>query len=178
MGDGQGHGCQPLGCRVHHDHGVLLPKLASRLVPNTSPQVDDFFAMTVHATRPADFFSTGEVLDERISHGLEALADASMNSGVCDYPSPSIGRRSERKFYIAVALVAPCARSSTRCFHCVQDFRVQSPIARPPMSLSMGCLRDIWANGTSGPASSCLPECGGWRLQTRSRGGANGRSNP
>src|SRR5438132_1341675 len=97
MGDGQGHGCQPLGCRVHHYHGVLLPRLASRLVPNTSPQVDDFFAMTVHAARPANFLSTGEVLDKRISHGLEALADASLNSSVRDYPSPSIGRRSERK---------------------------------------------------------------------------------
>jgi hypothetical protein len=59
---------------VDDDHGVLAPRLAARAVAQTAPEVDDFLAILVDATRAPELAPTSKVLDERLPHRLESLA--------------------------------------------------------------------------------------------------------
>jgi hypothetical protein len=71
VGERQDHRGEALGRRVDHDHGVRAPRLAARPVAHTAPQVNDLLPILVDAARAAEFTPTGEVLDERLPHGLE-----------------------------------------------------------------------------------------------------------
>ena len=84
MGERQRHRRQALGGRVDENHGVLFPRLAGRLVPHTAPQVNDLLAPVVHATGAAQFVAPGEILSERIAHGLKARAYMPPISMRCD----------------------------------------------------------------------------------------------
>lgn len=48
------------------------------------PQVDNLFASAIHATRSTQLSSVGKILEERVLHGLEALADVSLDLCACD----------------------------------------------------------------------------------------------
>jgi len=74
VGQCERHRGQALGGRVDQDHGVLLPRLAGRLVAHAAPQVNDLLAPVIHATGAAQFVAQGEILGECIAHGLEACA--------------------------------------------------------------------------------------------------------
>src|SRR5688500_11809777 len=76
------HRREALRCGVHNDHCVLLPGLASRLVANASPKVDDLLPVAVYAARSPEFVSAGEVLNESVPHGLKTRADGAANSSV------------------------------------------------------------------------------------------------
>ena len=79
MGDRQGHGGQSLGGRVDEDHGVPLPRLASPLVPEAAPEVDDLLAAAIGAAGAAQLPASGKILGKRFVHGLEAAADVSFD---------------------------------------------------------------------------------------------------
>ena len=65
---------------MDHYHGVLLPRFPGLLVSNTAPQVNDLLAVDKGATGSAQLPSPNKVLNERLTHGLEATADAPLNT--------------------------------------------------------------------------------------------------
>ena len=79
MGEGESHGSQTFGGRVHEHHRVLLPRLSGQLVPHTAPQVDHFLAVVIGAAGAAQFTPPSEILDERLAHRLKATADVPLN---------------------------------------------------------------------------------------------------
>ena len=64
---------RPLVAECTRHHRVLAPRLAARPVPHAAPQVDDLLAVLVDAAGAAELAPAGEVLDERLPHGLEPL---------------------------------------------------------------------------------------------------------
>jgi hypothetical protein len=79
MSDGHRHCGQPLGGRVDDHHAVPLPRVACPFVPDPAPQVDDLRSAVVSAAGAAQLVSSGEVLHERVAHGLEAATDMAFN---------------------------------------------------------------------------------------------------
>ena len=66
--------------RIAGCNGFDLPRLAGRLVSYAAPQVNKPLAQVVHATGTAQFVTPGEVLNERIAHGLKARAYIPLNT--------------------------------------------------------------------------------------------------
>jgi len=63
------------------------PRLDGRLVPDAAPQVDDLLTQAINAARSSQLSATGKVLEERVPHGLEALADVSLNFQCVRWPT-------------------------------------------------------------------------------------------
>src|SRR5262249_37185453 len=75
VGNGERHSGQALGGRMDDHHRVLLPRLARQLVPDTAPEVDDFFAGVIRTTGAAELAASSEVVAECLAHRLEATTD-------------------------------------------------------------------------------------------------------
>jgi hypothetical protein len=76
--EGERHGSQALGRRVDDHHRVLLPRLARLLVPDSTPEVDDLFAILL-GTAGAPLFSTSrESGGKGFANDLKPLSDVSL----------------------------------------------------------------------------------------------------
>jgi hypothetical protein len=60
-------------------HGVPLPRIASLLVANATPQVDYLLAMNKGAAGSAYLASPNKVLGEGLAHDLKPAADVPLN---------------------------------------------------------------------------------------------------
>ena len=79
VGHRHGHRRQPLGGRVDDDHGVSLPGLASLLVSDSAPEIDDLLAAAIGAAGAAELLAVSEVVGKRVAHCLVAATDVSLN---------------------------------------------------------------------------------------------------
>ena len=77
MRERERHRGESFGCRVDDDHRVLEPRLACAAVAYSAPQVDELLTSVIHAARATELVALGEVLDECVTHGLEARVDES-----------------------------------------------------------------------------------------------------
>jgi hypothetical protein len=68
-----------LGADVDDHHGVLFPRLACLLVPNTAPEVDDLLAAMISTSGSAQLSAASEVVSKCLVHGLKAMTDVSLN---------------------------------------------------------------------------------------------------
>ena len=87
--DGQCHGCDALGDRHHHDHGVLGPWLVAAGRTASTPQIDDLVAMPKCGDGSADLTPFDEVALELAADFLETGSDLPLNGGHVGELSPS-----------------------------------------------------------------------------------------
>ncbi len=70
---------RPLVAPVDQDHRALFPGLAGRLVGHAAPQVHDFLTLVIHTVGTPRLVPPSEIRSERLSHGLKARADVSLD---------------------------------------------------------------------------------------------------
>src|SRR5262249_3986120 len=90
--NGERHRGKPFGGGMHDDHRVPLPRLARPPVPDAAPEVDDFPAAPIRATRAAQLVTPGEVLGKRVESRLAAAFGLALNVRIADAEGRSVLR--------------------------------------------------------------------------------------
>ena len=202
--DGQRHRGQALGGRVDDHHGVLLPRLASLLVPDAAPQVDDFLAGTIGAAGAAQFAPPSEVLGEGLAHASKPrltcpCTEFDTAAVMVPLPSPAggyVGRGKRR----ASDRCAPCGETVLSNLIEVENSaaprkvsRVSRPAQAHPWESPTACLawrRWSFESPTRRPSRAATPpgrsghrhrsrlaQAGPWESPTAALHGAVGASN-
>src|SRR5580704_3277020 len=78
---GQCHGCDALGDRHHHDHGILGPRLLAVACTASTPQIDYLLAMPKCGDGSPDLTPFDEVALELAADFLETGSDLPLNDG-------------------------------------------------------------------------------------------------